>query len=121
MVVDADALQALRDRLDLRRHPAERAAVDGDEEVKGAAYPAAGSLELADGDDVGRALEKAGLAERVWVGGRPRLLAGALEEPDEGDHRAERVAIGAQVPRDKHPFRAGDELRRGRIAFLQFH
>ena len=34
MVVNADALQALRDRLDLRRHPAERAAVDGDEEVE---------------------------------------------------------------------------------------
>ena len=121
MVVDANALKPPRDRLDFGRHAAERTAVHGDKEVKGTAKTPASALQLAHGNQVGRAFEEAGLPKRVEVGGRPRVLPGASQKPRQGDHRAERIPVGAQVPRNENPLCALNKLLCGVIVFPLRH
>ena len=69
--------------------------VDVDEEVELAA------TQLAQRDEVGDALQKAGLAECTHVGRGVGVVACGAEQTGERDHRTKRIAVRAEMPGDE--------------------
>ena len=91
--------------------PLDGGAVHGEEEVELAV------LEAAQGHEVGHALQEAGLAEGFGIGRGDGIVAGRAEETGERDHRAERIPVRAQVPRDEDPLRLLQQRLRRREIF----
>ena len=111
VMVDHEKRQLLGEGACLRGKSLERGAVHGHEDVELAV------LEPAQGHEVGDALQEAGLAEGLGIGGGDGVVAGRLEEAGERDHGAERIPIRAKVPRDEDAFRLLQQLL-GRLELL---
>ena len=78
-------------------------------------------LQAAERDEVGHALEEAGLAEGMDVRRGERIVSCGREHPREGNHRAKRIPVRAEMPRNENPLGFLQQLFYRRITGMVFH
>ena len=107
MVVEGQGGKLLGEGAHLGRKSGGGCGVDVDEEVELSA------AELAERNEVRDAFQEAGLAKRMDVGRRKGVMSRGAEHAGEGDHRTQRIAVGAEMARDEDALGLREEVLRG--------